>query len=125
MSHRFLKPCLECGQLSRNNRCDTHQATIDRAKEKRRDTPERRAKKKLYYNSDYQRRARHVRQTAEVCHICGQGAREGDGWQADHLIPGDPTSPLLPAHRSCNAKRGNKPLTPTPDKPSRSIPGVG
>jgi hypothetical protein len=40
--------------------------------------------------------------------LCGGGARPNDPWQADHVIPGDADSPLAPAHRSCNAARGNK-----------------
>ena len=40
--------------------------------------------------------------------LCGGGAVPGDPWQADHVIPGNPDSPLAPAHRSCNAARGNK-----------------
>lgn len=128
MVHKFLKPCLECGVLSRNNRCDEHQARIDQAKERKRDTPERRAKKRSYYNTDYQRRAKHVRDTATHCHICGEGPRGGDPWQADHLEPGNPTSPLAPAHRSCNAKRGNRPLRRnpgSPSHPSRTNTGAG
>jgi hypothetical protein len=108
MPHRFMKPCLDCGQLSRNNRCDTHQAVINQKKERKRDTPERRAKKRTYYNADYQRRAKLVRQTATLCHLCGEGPRIGDPWEADHVYPGDPNSPLLPAHRTCNNKKSNR-----------------
>ena len=70
---------------------------------------ERQAKKKLLYkNADYRRRSQLVRQTAITCSLCGGGARVGDPWTADHVVPGDPRSPLLPAHRSCNSKKGNK-----------------
>lgn len=34
------------------------------------------------------------------------GPRRGDPWEADHVAAGDPDSPLLPAHRSCNRRRG-------------------
>lgn len=106
----FLKPCLDCGTLSRANRCETHQQAITQQKERRRDTPERRAKKQQYYNADYRKRAKRIRETATTCHICGGGPNPHDPWQADHLEPGNPSSPLLPSHRSCNAARGDKPL---------------
>jgi len=106
----FMRPCIECGLLSRGTRCATHGAGYRSRQNKLKDTPERKAKKKQYYNADYRRRAKHVRDTALLCHLCNKGARPNDPWQADHLIPGDPNSPLLPAHRSCNASRGANPL---------------
>jgi len=63
------------------------------------------------YLGDYKRRAKAVREQAVNCHICGDPARLNDPWTADHIIAGDPNSPLAPAHRSCNERRGNKPLT--------------
>lgn len=107
---RFLKPCLDCGELSKGSRCPTHQARIDAIRERERDTPERREKKRLLYNSDYKKRAKIVRETATNCHLCGGGIRLEDPFEADHLVPGNPASPLAAAHRSCNQQRGNKPL---------------
>jgi len=65
-----------------------------------------------------------VRENTTVCWICGEGAREGDPWQADHVVPrslvtdaptgvqeGTPDaniSGLLGAHRSCNIKRAGE-----------------
>jgi hypothetical protein len=63
------------------------------------------------YSGDYKRRAKAVREQAVNCHICGDPARTNDPWTADHIIAGDRNSPLAPAHRSCNERRGNKPLT--------------
>lgn len=105
---KFPKPCLDCGVLtSGGNRCDTHQRRIDELAELRRAL----VKKTLNtYGGDYRRRAKQVRDTAVVCHLCGEGARVGDPWEADHLIPSDPNSGLAAAHRSCNQRRGNKPL---------------
>lgn len=104
----FNRPCIICGTLSRgSNRCDDHKKSQIRSEEKE---AERAAKKKILYGPHYRKRAAQVRATASACHICGEGARPNDPWQADHLIPGDPMSPLAPAHRSCNAKRGDKPL---------------
>ena len=101
----FKKPCLDCGALSYNSRCEIHQRRVEQLRDIR-----RAEKKKTLYNSDYRKRAAHVRATAITCHICGDGPRLDDPWQADHLDAGNPDSPLAAAHRSCNAKRGDKPL---------------
>ena len=64
------------------------------------------------YSGDYRKRAAQVRATALVCHLCGDGFRLSDPWVADHVDAsshGD-IAELRAAHRSCNAKRGNKPL---------------
>lgn len=102
----FKKPCLDCGQLSYESRCPAHTQRMEQLRDLR-----RAGKKKMLYNSEYRKQAAYVRATAITCHICGDGARREDPWQADHLIAGDPNSPLAAAHRSCNAKRGDKPLT--------------
>jgi len=108
---RFNTPCLDCGRLSRHgSRCESCSATRASQKESARDTEARREKKKLLYNSAYRQRAKLVRATATHCHLCGQGYRANDPFEADHLLPGDPDSPLAPAHRSCNQRRGDKPL---------------
>lgn len=96
------RPCLDCQQLTTNGtRCPTCQRAIAR---------QRQAAKpfKPHYAGNYRKRAAEVRANATHCWICGNGPRDGDPWQADHLVPADPTSPLLPAHRSCNAARGNR-----------------
>jgi hypothetical protein len=89
------------------NYCVPHQKEIENSVDQI-----RRARKAQtgQYSGSYKRRAAAVRANASTCHICGLGAIAGDPWQADHLIPGDPNSPLAAAHRSCNARRGNKPL---------------
>ena len=102
---RFQKPCLDCGKLSLETRCEVHSKRVEQLRDVR-----RAEKKKVLYNSRYRKEAAYVRATAIVCHICGDGARMSDPWQADHLDPGNPDSPLAAAHRSCNAKRGDKPL---------------
>ena len=55
----------------------------------------------VYYNAD----GKLVRDTATHCWLCGEPARPDDPWQADHIYPGKPDSPLAPAHRSCNIRR--------------------
>lgn len=84
-----------------------HQKIVDDKQEQR-----RRSRKLAtgQYSGDYRRRAKLVRENATICHICGKGPDPLDPWQADHIIPADPTSPLAAAHRSCNAARGNKPI---------------
>lgn len=92
--------------MSRNgSRCPEHQQSRDRYVDMA-----KAARKKAtgQYAGDYRRRAKAVRESATVCWLCGGGVRPNDPWQADHVVPGDPDSPLAPAHRSCNAARGNK-----------------
>lgn len=102
---KFQKPCLDCGKLSYESRCEVHRQRVQQLRDVK-----RAEHKKLYYNTDYRKRAKIVRDTAIVCHICGDGARADDPWQADHLEPGNPQSALAAAHRSCNASRGDRPL---------------
>ena len=96
-----MKPCLDCGKPGQASRC----TDCTRRKEASRIRPTE-ARNKLY-NRKHRRLAAYVRATATTCWVCGQGARDGDPWQADHVLPGDPGSPLLPAHRSCNIARAN------------------
>jgi len=99
--HRFRKPCLECGVLMRNpSRCDDCAALYARTADHQRDKG-----KRSLYKGNYRVRAKQIRDTAEQCWLCGQGAIPGDPWQADHVTPDDPDSLLAPAHRSCNIRR--------------------
>lgn len=43
---------------------------------------------------------------ATRCGFCGQPARRGDPWQADHHPPGNLDGRYRPAHATCNAKAG-------------------
>ena len=102
----FPRPCLDCGVLTATgNRCKPHaseyQAKLD----------SQRKHKRKHYSKDYSKRAKQVRDSAIICWICNQPAKPDDPWTADHYFSGIPDSPLLPAHRSCNIKRGNKPPT--------------
>ena len=107
---RFRKPCLTCGQLGMpgDTLCPTHKAQA--AEHERTRQAIRKAGRTLYTSPAYRRMAKHIRDNATACHLCGLGAKPNDPWTADHLIAGDPNSPLAPAHRSCNSRRGNKPL---------------
>jgi 5-methylcytosine-specific restriction endonuclease McrA len=110
---RFPKPCRICGVLSLEALCEPHSAQAKAIHEARRAL---RKAQTGQYSGEYQRRAKAVRDSAIVCHICGEERKENDPFEADHVIPassGD-TGQLLPAHRSCNRRRSNKPLSPIP-----------
>lgn len=100
LSMKFKKPCLVCGGLSYGERCEPHEKEYQRQRELKKD--------RSHYKGNYQSRSRKVRQGAIVCWICNDGARTNDPWTADHVFPGVAESPLLPAHRSCNSRRGNR-----------------
>jgi hypothetical protein len=96
------KPCIVCGTLTTgNSRCEQHRLAGDNARYRRRGP-------RVHYQGDYRKRAAQVRATATTCWLCGEGPRPDDPWTADHLMPGNPDSALLPAHRSCNSRRGNR-----------------
>lgn len=70
-------------------------------------------------------RARVLRLKGTVCHICG----EPDADTVDHDVPRsrwgtDSIENLLPAHRSCNSRRGTKANPHQPDPEPRPA-GVG
>jgi hypothetical protein len=107
----MLKPCLDCGTPADSTRChrcgDTFNRTRNRQQTLRRQTNGARP----YDTGTYRTVAKLVRATATRCHICGNGPRTNDPWQADHLTPvfqGGGAGPLAPAHRSCNISRANK-----------------
>jgi hypothetical protein len=109
---RFPKPCLTCGALTSGlSYCETHQAEKDQLNAVR--LQEYKKTRPTLYDSSYRRRAKAVRESAIYCHLCNEPARYNDPFQADHIIAGDKDSPLAAAHRSCNLKRGNKPLEGT------------
>ena len=107
---KFKRPCLVCGGLSYGSRCDVHQAEANAYMQRRKDTPERLAKKRLLYNSEYRQRRKQVLASAIACHLCKKPFVSGDAIEADHLVPSDPNSPLAAAHRRCNQSRGDRPL---------------
>jgi hypothetical protein len=99
----FNRPCLDCGVLTnKSNRCELHQAQYQARLDAKK------IGKREHYKGDYAKRAKIVRDSAVQCWICKEGYRAHDPWTADHYYAGDPSSPLLPAHRSCNSRRGNR-----------------
>ena len=107
---RFARPCLKCGVLTTGESyCVEHKPV-----KIRKETPQRQAIKRERYDSTYKKLAKYVRDNAVFCHLCGQGWRADDPWEADHIAPGvwGREYELAPAHRSCNQRRGNKPISP-------------
>jgi 5-methylcytosine-specific restriction endonuclease McrA len=99
------RPCLTCGVPTQTTRCE---ACAKRFNKER--APFRQPKGRGYDN-EYRKQAAAVRANARICWICGQGRKQDDPWQADHLIPladGGLRSPLAAAHRSCNIRRSNR-----------------
>lgn len=105
MIHGVPRPCLACGKLTHfGSRCESCSGERERRRSRERG--------QRHYTWEYRVRAKAVREAADACWICGEGARLNDPWTADHLIPGDasPGAVLLPAHRSCNSRRGARPV---------------
>ena len=110
MASKFLKPCLDCGVLVQGaNRCEEHQNLVKQLHDIKRAAV---TKQTGQYSGDDRKRAKAVRESALVCWICGESARVGDPWQADHVNPGESgdVAELRAAHASCNRRRGNKVL---------------
>ena len=62
--------------------------------------------RRAHYKGTYRSDAAKVRQQATACWLCGGGARVDDPFTADHVDQSMVGSVLLPAHRSCNSRRG-------------------
>ena len=106
---RLPRPCLDCQKLhtDKGDYCLSCRKERNRKKE---NNPERKARKKLLYNSNYRRAASLIKLTATHCHICKEPFTNREEITADHLLPGEVNSPLAPAHKSCNSARGNRGL---------------
>ena len=106
----FSRPCLKCGVLTQGSYCPDHRRKTQESK-----SPRRQLKKQFLYGGDYQKKKKILMGTpGGVCHLCGGGETPSDPWEADHINPEQGHySALAKAHRSCNRKRGNKPITRT------------
>jgi len=92
---RFPKPCIKCGSLTAGGSyCQVHE----------------KEKQGRYSNPAYRKQRAVIKAMATHCHLCGQAFTNRNEISADHVIPGDIGSPLLPAHISCNSRRGDKSL---------------
>jgi len=103
------KPCIDCGILADGTRCLSCKVKHDRPR-----NVERHARR-AHYQGDYKARRARLRRESQAanapCWICGDAidwqAGPTDPWsfQADHVVPRSPSSPLAPSHRHCNAAR--------------------
>lgn len=93
------RPCLDCGTLTdKGSRCPPHQAALMRRIDQARGPRE-------HYAGDYKRRAAEVRANAIECHWCHGPFTPANPVQADHVVPRDPDSVLVPSCRRCNIAR--------------------
>lgn len=110
-----MKPCIESGcpnPATSGPRCEPHRLAEQRARSKRRGA--------RHYDHPYRTHCAELRQawTADPgtrCSLCARPLenREGfDRWTCDHVNPGDPASPLAPAHPHCNSAKGNRDRLP-------------
>lgn len=121
MKGRFPKPCLVCGALTDGEtRCQRHQAEYLQNNERK---LARKIKKARLYGGRYNTQARAIRATAKLCYLCGGAPSLTDPIEADHLYPSlGGASPLAPAHRSCNSRKGNRDVS---DLDPAEWPGLG
>ena len=102
------KPCIDCGNITNATRCATCASTRNKARHIAR----------THYRGNYQARRAALRRAAEAedarCHLCGllidytASANDPAAFQADHVAPGRPDSPLMPAHRLCNQRKSDR-----------------
>ena len=126
---RFQRPCLDCGELSENNRCQRHQEVHDRRQRRRLDSLPKKSSedKSRFYNSEFRAKAKQVKDSAVACYLCGNRfshtEKQTGKVQADHVYPSlGNESPILAAHATCNRSKGKKDFDPKdfPDSPYRS-----
>lgn len=105
----FPKPCLICNVLtSGDTYCKLHKLEADERERIRQRG--RKAGRTLYNSTNYRKQRAWLKATATHCHLCKQPFTNRGDITADHLIPGNPNSPLAAAHSLCNSRRGNKPI---------------
>ena len=108
---KFPQPCTKCGALTRGSSlCEIHQLEQNRKRQVDRERRVDTQRKSQLYNYAYRQEAKRIKAEATHCHICGEPFVQGDKIEADHLIAGMIGSPLAPAHRLCNQRRGNRTL---------------
>jgi 5-methylcytosine-specific restriction endonuclease McrA len=117
MPKRF---CLDCKQLfaasTGRSRCPTCQAALEARMAAR---PKTRSTTARGLGWSHQKRKRAQISADMACWICGQPGSDDDPITADHTVPraqGGADSPLRPAHRSCNSRRGAQQRRPAGGK---------
>jgi hypothetical protein len=94
------RPCLDCGKLTKNTRCETCRLAQVRVWDAQRDPAKRK-----HYTGTYQREAKRVREAGIACHWCGGPFTPDNPVQADHVDAGNPNSVLVASCRRCNIRR--------------------
>lgn len=99
----MLKPCLNCGKLSTNSRCDSCGYIYARLRERARPTRSQRG-----YDAEWRRLSKLLRQIQPYCSIC----KTTKDLTVDHIVPlsrGGSTveSNLQVLCRRCNSRKGN------------------
>lgn len=87
-----IRHCLDCGRLTPNTRCPTHQ--------RQRDNSTTRG----YGTHHQQQRAILADTLPTPCYYCGHIIPPTARWVAAHIIDGNPTSPRVVAHPDCNER---------------------
>lgn len=105
---RFRRACLVCGTLSFDSYCTQHLQELKTRQQQRKDTPERLAHKRRMYGGDYKQRRKQLLAGATHCAICNKPFQNGDGVDADHVVPGNPRSELQATHAYCNRSKGDR-----------------
>ena len=85
-----MRPCLErgCPELTKGTYCKPHYN----------------ARRRPIYNRAHAKRSREVRAAQPWCSLCWAT----EDLVADHIVPGDPNSPLRTLCRPCNTARANR-----------------
>lgn len=113
---RFQRPCLDCGKLSFENRCEKCSQLWASNQRKRLASLPKRIDKSTYYGPQYQRARKEIISNSTTCFLCKQplgGEGEGARTEVDHLFPSmGADSPLVAVHRFCNRKKSGNDYDP-------------
>jgi hypothetical protein len=100
-----MRPCLDCGTLSRGTRCEPHRLAKQRARDSQRATPTQRG-----YDSAHRQLRQmwepKVRAGVVACARCRRPIRPDQAWALDHTD--DRTGYLGPSHAVCNNVAGGR-----------------
>jgi 5-methylcytosine-specific restriction endonuclease McrA len=115
------QPCLDCGNPTSGTRCPKCSGAHLRARNTKQTGLRKSKGGRPQYAGGWAAYSKAIRATATVCHLCGEGPKADDPWQADHIIPaarGGGAGPAAAAHRSCNVGRANRERHQQTDTPS-------
>lgn len=106
-----LKPCLDCGRLSRSpTRCDRCEPTHKRLRERNRDRPSKEARG---LGATHRRVTREAIERQPWCTDCGHPGSKNNPLTGDHVIPRSRGGQSTPENievrcRRCNSKKGTR-----------------